>query len=67
MISGSVANITYIVFKITFKMAVVTSSVAKIIFVENERAFKVALITYSVVNIFFVVTGYIFCWLTTVS
>ena len=61
------AKITYIVFEITFKVAVVTSSLAKITFVENERTFKVALITYSVVNIVFVVTGIIFCWLTSVS
>ena len=51
VISGSVAKITYIVFEIIFKVAVVTSS----------------LVTSSVVNIFFVVTGIIFCRLTSVS
>ena len=48
LLSSSVANITFVVLEITFKVAVITSRVVKIIFVVAEITFKVAVITSSV-------------------
>ena len=49
-----VANISFVMAEITFKVAV-TSSVAKITFVVAELTLKVAVISSSVVKITFVV------------
>ena len=52
----SLANITFVVVEIAFKVAVMTSSVAKITFAVAEIIFKVPVITSSMVKITFVVT-----------
>ena len=50
-----VANITFVVADIIFKVAAITSSVAKIAFVVAEITFKITEITSPVANIIFVV------------
>ena len=49
------ANITFVMAKITIKVAAITSPVAKLIFVDAEITFKVAVITSPVAKITFVV------------
>ena len=52
----SFSRITFLVVKITLRVAVMTSSVVKITFVVAEITFKVAVTTSPVVKIIFLVT-----------
>ena len=50
LLYSSVANITFVLAEITFKVALLTSSVPKITFVVAEITFKVAVMTSLVAN-----------------
>ena len=55
VITSSVANISFVVTKITFKVTVITSSVGKVTYVVAEITFKDAAITSLVAKVTFLV------------